>query len=257
MCPAVLDGNNLKCEMTGYILDQQPSYSSSMEQKEIEARRQADPFCVSEGHYDDEVYLYDKTLYQMLNSSESLKTFEDIDLKLFFTIKEYSGHSLRRDKRYSIYKSLIDLFKTGARSTHFLKANNTQITRALMTAGWEHYRYRIPPERERPKWFDIRNYRKLNRLKNHMLDILRTVDPVPQITNPVKPKSSPPPASFTVQAIELGTNRVEIFASEQDAAFNLGTNKVWIKECLAGKRKNALSRYGKRYTFQKQVDVIM
>ena len=208
MCPAVLDGNHLKCEMTGYILDKQPSFVSSMEQKEMEARRVPDPFCQSEGAYDDEVYLYDKTLFDMLCASESVKTFEDIDCKLFFTIKEYSDNTLTRDKRYSIYKLLIDLFKTGADCTHFQKAKNTQITRALMTAGWEHYRYRMPPERERPKWYEINNYRKLNKLKNHMLDILKAVDPVPYITHPVKPKSSsPPPALVTVQAFELGTNK--------------------------------------------------
>ena len=127
--------------MTGYILDHQPSYASAMEQREIEARRRADPFCRSEGCYDDEVYLYDKTLFDMLHASDSVKTFEDIDLKLFFTIKEYSGNSLSRDMRYCIYKLLIDLFKTGVHCTRFQKPNNTQITRALMTAGWEHYGY--------------------------------------------------------------------------------------------------------------------
>ena len=251
MCPAVLDGNNLKCEITGYTLDEQPSFAAALEQREIEARRVPDPFCQSEGAYDDEVYFYDKTLFDMLHASESVKTFEDIDCKLFFTIKEYSDNTLTRDKRYSIYQLLIDLFKTGASCTHFQKARNTQITRALMTAGWEHYRYRIPPETERPKYYEIQNYRKLNKLKNHMLDILRAVDPVPEITHPVDTPT--PPTSYIVKAIESGSVKIEMFPSEEDAAFNLATNKVWIKECLASERDNVLSRYGKRYRFQKEV----
>ena len=249
MCPAVIDGNNLKCEMTGYILDQQPVYVSTMEQKEIEAGRVADPFCASEGMSDDQVYLYDKSLFQMLNASESVKTFEDIDLKLFFAIKEYSGNSLNRDMRYAMYKFLVHLFKTGASYTQFKKANNTQITRALVTAAWEHYRYRFPPEAKRPNWCHIHHYRKLNKLKKHMLDILKTVDPEPQVTNPV---TKPTPASETIQAMELKSKKTENFPSEEDAAYNLGTNKVWIQQCLAGERDNVLSRYGKRYRFRRQ-----
>ena len=184
----------------------------------------------------------------MLNASESIKTFEDIDLKLFFVIKEYSGHSLNRSRRYAVYKFLVDLFKTGVRYTKFEKRNNTQITRALVTAAWEHYRYRLGTKR--PKWCRIHHYRKLNKLKNHMLDILKTVDPEPQITNPV---TEPKPAlDCTIQAINLESKKIENFSLEEDAAFNLGANKVCIKECLAGERDNVLSRWsGNRYKFQR------
>ena len=207
----------------------------------------ADPFCPSEGVGDDERYLYDKTAFQMLNASESMKTFEDIDMKLFFVIKEYNGQSLNRDRRYALYKFLVDLFKTGVSYTQFKKANNTQITRALVTAAWEHYSYRLGTKR--PRWCYIHHYRKLNKLKNHMLDILKTVDPEPQITNPVTKQKKP--ALDTIQAIDLTTKKTEDFPSEEDAAFHLGTNKVWIKQCLAGDRDNVLSRYGKRYKFQR------
>ena len=90
----------------------------------------ADPFCASEGVGDDERYFQDKTLFQMLNASESVKMFEDIDSKLLLVIKEYSGHSLNRDRRYAVYKFLVDLFKTGVRHTQF-KRRTTHRSRGL------------------------------------------------------------------------------------------------------------------------------
>ena len=84
-----------------------------------------------------------------------------------------------------------------------------------------------------------------------MLDILKTVDPEPQITNPV---INPTPTLDIIQAIELESEKTENFSSEEDAAYNLGTNKIWIIQCLAGERDNVLSRYGKRYKFRRQAN---
>ena len=187
-CPAVTRGDYLICEMTGYILDHQPPYLALAEKKEIDQQLQDEernPFYKTEGYYDDERYMSDRTLYSMFTANTTNETFEDINLKLFFAIDEVRRDKLGKEARFSIYSALTTLFKTNVDYTVFKKANKTQITRAFISACLEHY-----AEGKKPKLYDVCNYRKLNKLKNGILSILKCNDPVPK-GRPTLPPQKP------------------------------------------------------------------
>ena len=254
MCPVQVDGNFLKCEMTGFILDQQPSYAVAVERREIEAGKEEggeDPFFFSEGDYDDSKKddLKDSLLSRMLLASPSEKTFRDVDVHLFYMLKEYSGDTLNREERYRIYKYLLSLFRTREACTKFRRKCKANISRAFHTAAWDHYKYRFPPGTRRPVWGDILGYRKLCNLKNRMRAILQAVDHKPEVTKPVR---HPPAKEYTMEAIELSTGKTKKYHSPEDAATDLGTCVVWIEECLAGSRDSVLSKWlGRRFAFRK------
>ena len=100
MCPAIADGNTLKCGMSGFVLDHQPSYAIAMELRELEAEK-GDPFFFSEGDYEDSRKddLKDPVLERMLTAETSEKTFEDVNSNLFAPLREFCGDILNRESR--------------------------------------------------------------------------------------------------------------------------------------------------------------
>lgn len=252
MCPVEVDGNFLKCKMTGIILDQQPSYAVAAEQREIEAGKGGeDPFFFSEGDYEDSKKddLQDSVLSKMLLANPAEKTFWDVDLNLFYMLKEYSGNTLSTKQRQYIYMYLSALFRTRETCTQFTRKRKANISRAFHTAAWDHYKYRYPKKTPDPVWSNISGYRKLSNLRNKMRKILKAVDPEPEVTKPVR---HPPAKKYTLEAIDMSSDKTKKYYSPEDAAVDLGTCVVWIRECLAGARDSALAkRLGRRYAFRK------
>ena len=250
MCPPMIDGNYLRCEMTGQVLDQQPPYLSHLESKEIEAKAELG---YSEGKYDDTHQLPDQKIYEMLMAPYPCdEIFEELNLKFLFALHDYSGDMMTHEELYAVYMALTKLYKSGVDfTTKFKRLKKYQITRALCVAGWEHFHYRFP-EKTKPDYYNIQNYRNLQRLKVHMGHILKSVKPIPAVTTKMGCGGVVDVSRPVVQAINLSNdnNNTEEFQSIPEAAINLGMNIVFINECIKGQRDSVLSKYtGQRYTF--------
>lgn len=203
-CPTYIDIEGyLCCEVTRLRLETYPSFPFEDDFfREKESKETVDlgqdfetaarnyfiqkEGAVTEGAYDDIVFLSDAQTYPLLIHQPNRANFERfIDPKLFADCCHFDSKD-----RYKVYKALCKVFQEKLEFTIFKRKKKHNIRRAFHIACTQVFHpdtYKMLLSKH-SFWSKTKTYRKLCRLQQHLYFILKVIQPIKNI----KEKNYPP-----------------------------------------------------------------